>query len=71
MQVTKELLDNDIKGMENSLENLKAQMAQTVGALTTLKNIRDYVVKPEPKGSKVDPSKFSGPASQRKPKEQK
>lgn len=48
MQVTKELIDNDILAMQNQLENLKAQMAQTMGALSTLKGIKEYLEKPDP-----------------------
>lgn len=48
MQVTKELIDNDIRGMETQLEQLKAQAAQTAGALAVLKNIREYLDQPEP-----------------------
>lgn len=47
MQVTKELIDADIDGVENQLEQLKAQVAQTTGALAVLKNIREYLDKPE------------------------
>lgn len=47
MQVTKELIVSDITAMENNVENLKAQLAQSIGALTTLKNIKEYMDKPE------------------------
>lgn len=48
MQVTKELVENDIKGMEAEFEQLKARVAQAAGALNVLKNMRDYLDKPEP-----------------------
>lgn len=52
MQITKELLTNDILALEGNVENLKAQLAQAVGALTTLKNVREYLEKPEPEVEK-------------------
>lgn len=49
MQVTQELLDNEIKSVETQLENAKASVASTTGALVVLKGIRDYLNKEGPK----------------------
>lgn len=48
MQITKELIDNDIKGMEATVEEFKARIAQALGALTTLRNMRMHLDKEEP-----------------------
>lgn len=53
MQVTKELIDKDIAGLNAQLEQLKAQAAQTAGALSVLKNIREYMDLPEPEAVPV------------------
>lgn len=48
MQVTKELIENDIKGMKSQIEQLKASLAQSQGALSVLENIVSYMDKEEP-----------------------
>lgn len=48
MQVTRELIEQDIKASEVRLEEFKALTAQVAGALSTLKNILAYMDKPEP-----------------------
>lgn len=48
MQITAELIVNDIKGVEQQIEQLKAQMAQALGALSVLKTMQEYLDKPEP-----------------------
>lgn len=48
MQVTKELIQNDIVAMNSQLETLKAQVAQTTGALSTLQGILAYMEAPDP-----------------------
>jgi len=52
MQVTKELIDQDIKGMEAQQKSLEVSLAQTSGALTTLRAIRDFLDRPEPEVAK-------------------
>lgn len=59
MQVTKELIENDIVQTEAQLEQLKAQAAQVAGALAVLRNIRDYLDKPE----EVKAEEAAGPVS--------
>lgn len=49
MQVTKELIENDIRAMEAQLENAKAQLNQIVGSLATLKGVKEFLEKEEPK----------------------
>lgn len=48
MQITKELLQSDVKGLEAQLEQLKTQVAQTTGALAAIKAMVEYMDKPEP-----------------------
>lgn len=43
MQITAEQLDKDILSMEGQLEQLKAQTAQTAGALVVLRNMKKYL----------------------------
>lgn len=47
MQITMEQLDQDIQSMNVQLEQLKAQTAQTVGALLVLHNMKKYLSKTE------------------------
>ena len=57
MQITKELIDNDIKGIEAQMEQLKVSVAQAAGALSTLKAIRDFLDRPEEKPkAKAEPA---------------
>jgi hypothetical protein len=48
MQITKELIENDIRQSEATLENLKASMNQYIGAIAVLKNMLAYMDKEEP-----------------------
>lgn len=47
MRVTKELIENDIVGMEKQIEQLKARLDQSAGALAVLKGMRDFLDKKE------------------------
>lgn len=48
MKITAEQLQNDITALEGQLEQAKASVAQTTGALSVLRNIKAYVEAPEP-----------------------
>lgn len=48
MQITKELLDGEVKSMVDQNEVAKATMYKTVGALDILKGLREYMDRPEP-----------------------
>lgn len=48
MQITKELMDSEIQGMENRLAQAKASVSEIAGAITVLRQLRDYMEKPEP-----------------------
>jgi hypothetical protein len=49
MQITKELLDQEITNMEARHEQAKAQANQLAGAVVVLKDLRNYLDREEPK----------------------
>lgn len=48
MQITKELIEADIKGVTAQLENQKTLVAQSAGALSVLNGILEYLNREEP-----------------------
>lgn len=48
MQITKELIENDIRSLEVQRDNLKSSLDRSEGALATLKNILMFLDAPEP-----------------------
>lgn len=48
MQVTKELIENDIVALKAQVEQIKASMASTMGALSALEGVLAYMNRPEP-----------------------
>lgn len=52
MQITKELLDQEIAGMQAQQKQAEALVAQTTGALTILTGLKDYLAR-QSEGSDV------------------
>jgi hypothetical protein len=59
VQVTKELIESEIKGVEGQIEQLKSSLFQAQGALIMLQGIHQFIEKPEPQVNSLDISQVN------------